>query len=312
MNKVNVLIFAVCLVIFSGCGPVEEKTFNTETTATPSVDTIRIIACHSCQQLLTAWIEAFEELYPDIHFKLSFDESTSCITSLSEKAHIAFISRELMEGEDASVYCISSVAKHGLVIIVNKNNPYIDIINHGVEIESIKTACSEVSWYAITKDTQYPMHFYYRSTGAGNTKNLINFLGLDQDSLRGELVETDIDMVNAIKSDPYGLGYCSHIHAYDLSTNAQVEGIKVVPFKDNFGLTHHFYDSLNLMKRAIWTGKYQCHLYPTIYLITKEKPTDVNIKQFMKWVFTDGQKIVEREGYVRLRSSEIGCRIKEL
>jgi phosphate transport system substrate-binding protein len=306
------LIFPLFLFILFGCIPEQKNRMNSENLNLSRVDTIKMAACYSSRRMVEKWVEEFQKTHPDIHFGLEFDESSSCVSSLSHGSHLAFISRELIMEEDSLPYCVSAVAKHGLVIIVNEKNPYIELIKKGVTINSLKAIYEQGSWYAIANDNKYPLHIYYRTIGAGNTKNFMDFLDLDEAYLTGRLVETDIDMVDSIKNDPLGLGYCSHINAYDLNTNAQAKGIVVVPLKDNLGRTYHFYDSLNLLKRVIWAGKYQCHLFPTLYLVIKDKPEDQNIKEFLKWVFTDGQEVSEKEGYIKLRNSEIGCRIKDL
>jgi ABC-type phosphate transport system substrate-binding protein len=304
--------FFLFVFILFGCAPKEENRSNADDIKSERIDTISISACFSCERLTKRWIEEFEQANPAIHFHLSVNESSSCITSLSKGAQIAVISRDLLDEEDSLNYCVSSVAKHGVVLIVNENNPYINIIRDGISIESIKDMYQKGTWYPIAKENKYPLNLYFRTPKAGNTRNLINFLDINPDSLSGNQVETDLDMVESIRNDKFGLGYCSHINAYDLKKNTQVSGIKVVPLLDCYGMMHHFYDSLNLMKRAIWSGRYQFHLYPTIYIVLKEKPANLNVKKFLTWVFTSGQNVVEQEGYIRLKRNEIGCRIKDL
>lgn len=297
--------FLMFFILFGCVQPQEERTVVGNETQI-LIDTVQIYACYSSEKLVKAWIAEFQKINPQFNCKLTLNESSFCISALQESSHISFISRALLDDEEKLINCILPVAKHGLVLIVNEKNPYISIIKNGLKIESLQKVYKENSWYAIANANENPIHFYYRIPGAGNTDNFLDFLDLTPDDLSGELVETDIDLVNAVKDDPYGLGYCSHINAYDNKSNAQAEGIFVVPLKDNFGMAHRFYDSLSLMKRAIWAGKYQCHLYPTLYLVTKEKPHDENIKAFLRWVITEGQEIVDKEGYVKLRSGEIG------
>jgi len=309
MKTFVIVLLTICLF---GCAPASNKSVDAYNADPVATDTIRISTCYSCERLTKKWIDEYHKIHSDVHFKLNINESSSCLASLNETSDIAMISRELTMEEESAGYCVASVAKHGVVLIINEHNPYIDYLKDGVTKEAITEVFKKGTWYPVTKQEKYPLNFYYRPSRAGNTWNLLNFLDINIDNLTGKSVETESDMINAVRNDIYGLGYCSHIHAYDPETNAQVSGIKVLPIKDYYGLTHHFYDSLNLLKHAICYGRYKFHLYPTIYLTMKTKPNDENIRSFVRWIFTDAQPIVESEGYIKLGQSEIGCRIKDI
>lgn len=306
------MLITSVLAILMGCSSRQEGAVLQDLPDSGPADTITIAACYSGERLTRKWVEEYGKLNPAVPFKVTVNESSSCVASLDDRTTIALISRELLPEEDSVSYCISSVAKHGVVLVVSAENPYIDIIEAGVTKEAILEIYKTGSWNPLDRENSNPLHIYYRTPRAGNTWNLLNYLGLSADSMTGVSVETDTDIIEALRKDPYGLGYCSHINAYDIETNAQAAGIRVVPIKDQYGLSHDFYDSLNLMKRAIWNGRYQFHLYPTLYIVMKAKPKDEQTKSFLRWVFTDGQQIVEEEGYIKLRNYEIGCRIKEL
>ncbi len=304
-------IFFIIPLIFLGCNSGKDSS-EANGPVGPGQDTIRIASCFSCERLTNKWAGEYQKSHPEIYFDILVDESSSCIAALNGPSRIAVISRELLPEEDSLHYCISSVAKHGVVLIVNEENPYTDILKKGVDKATIIEMYETSSWYPLARENQYPLNIYYRTIRAGNTFNLMNFLNMDPSKLSGKPVDSDIDMVEAIRSDRFGLGYCSNINAYDIETNAQARGIRVLPIRDYPVLTPLFYDSLHLMKRAIWTGKYQFHLHPTLYVVMKEKPPDPATRSFLKWIFTTGQQVVEKEGYIQLRQSEIGCRIKDL
>jgi phosphate transport system substrate-binding protein len=108
-----------------------------------------------------------------------------------------------------------------------------------------------------------------------------------------------------------GIGYCSSIVAYDPDTRKEVPGIRVVPIDHNFnGVLEHneqFYDSLDLMLRAMWTGQYPCHLDVDLYYITRLDAGNRLVKEYLKWVLDEGQNHLMSSGYIRLRSCDAGC-----
>ena len=73
-----------------------------------------------------------------------------------------------------------------------------------------------------------------------------------------------------------------------------------------------FYDNLDELQRAMWTGKYPCHAFLNHYIVAADKPTNQLHIDFMRWILTEGQKLLENEGYVLLRTKIVNMEIKKL
>ena len=124
------------------------------------------------------------------------------------------------------------------------------------------------------------------------------------------------DMIDSIRTVPLSIGLCCQRYAYDLLTRKEIEQIKVIPIECNSnGILEDkekFYDDLDLLQRAMWTGKYPIHSFLNYYIVAKEKPKNKLHIDFMKWVLTEGQKELHTEGYILLRTRIINTEINEL
>jgi len=56
---------------------------------------------------------------------------------------------------------------------------------------------------------------------------------------------------------------------------------------------------------AIRDGRYPSPPARDLYFVNKGKPTDPVVKEFLKWILTDGQKYVNESGYVQLPEEKI-------
>ncbi len=96
----------------------------------------------------------------------------------------------------------------------------------------------------------------------------------------------------------------------------EIPDIKIIPLDCNGdGILENkekFYDNLDELQRAMWTGKYPCHSFLNHYIIAVDKPTSKVHIDFLRWVLTEGQKQLKSEGYVLLRTRIINKEIKKL
>ena len=124
------------------------------------------------------------------------------------------------------------------------------------------------------------------------------------------------DMIDSVRLDPLSMGLCCQRYAYDPLTKMEISEIKIVPLDCNangiIDEKEEFYDNLDELQRAMWLGKYPCHSFLIHYIAAAEEPTNKLQIDFMKWVLTKGQKQLQREGYVLLRTRMVNKELKKL
>jgi phosphate transport system substrate-binding protein len=74
----------------------------------------------------------------------------------------------------------------------------------------------------------------------------------------------------------------------------------------------NFYGSIDQVVAAIASGKYPSPPARDLYFVVKGSPKNAAVKEFIKWVLTDGQKFVKDAGYINLSKVKIDAALKTL
>ncbi len=95
-----------------------------------------------------------------------------------------------------------------------------------------------------------------------------------------------------------------------------LNGITVVPIDLNgngkVDPDENVYGSLEQIVAAIASGKYPSPPARDLYIVTKGKPTNKVLVEFIKWVLTDGQKYVGSSGYVAFSKEKLEGELKKV
>ena len=142
------------------------------------------------------------------------------------------------------------------------------------------------------------------------------YLGKDQESLIGIGVFGDPGMADAVKNDTYSLGFNNVIYVYDLKTRKCYDKMEVVPIDLNgdgvINADEDFYATIDDVTVATKSGKYPSPPARDLYFVSKGKPTNQVVIEFLKWILVDGQKYVEEAGYVILAEEKINQEMTKL
>jgi phosphate transport system substrate-binding protein len=160
------------------------------------------------------------------------------------------------------------------------------------------------------------LHVYSRSDACGAGETWAKYLGKKQEDLQGVGVFGDPGLATAVKEDPLGIGYNNIAYAYDSKTKKQNPGIRVAPIDINnngkLDPEENFYDNIDAIVNAIATNKYPSPPARDLYFVSKGKPANKAVIDFMKWVLTDGQKFVHSSGYITLSKEKIQGELNKL
>lgn len=119
----------------------------------------------------------------------------------------------------------------------------------------------------------------------------------------------DPGLAQAVKKDALGIGFNNIGYVYDSKTKKPNPGIVVLPLDLNnngkIDPEENFYNSLDNLVKAIASGKYPSPPARDLYFVTKGKPQNKVVKEFIKWILTDGQKYVHALGYINLSKEKI-------
>jgi phosphate transport system substrate-binding protein len=208
------------------------------------------------------------------------------------------------------------------VAVISEANPALqDILSKGLKKDAgnnIWATGKYTTWaQAFGVKSTSPIHIYTRSDACGAAEMWAKYFGKKQEDLLGVGVFGDPGLAQAVKRDPLGIGFNNIGYVYDAKTKLQVKGLRVVPLDLNnngkIDEDENFYSTINDLIAAIAAGKYPSPPARELYFVCKGNPKNNKVlKEFIKWVLTDGQKFVHEAGYIALPQDKIAGEIKKL
>jgi phosphate transport system substrate-binding protein len=318
MNKKLVAIVIVCVIVVSFLA------YNEYLVSQELSGIIRVSGAFALYPLMVVWAAQYEKLNPKVTIEVSAGGAGKGMTdALAGLVDIGMISRAISPTEVANGAFYVAVAEGAVVATISASNPVLsNLLSQGLTkhlFYEIFVAQNVTSWgQAVGRPDamQYPIHVYTRSDSAGAADTWAKFLGAkSQSDLKGTGVYADPGIVQALKSDPFGISYNNLAYAYDNSTGQQLSGISVVPidFEGNHQIdpSQNFYSTKATLVTAIQDGSYPSPPAQELYLVTKNKFTGVT-KDFVAWILTDGQTYVQESGYVPLSADTLSAQLAKL
>lgn len=284
--------------------------------------TIRVSGAWALYPMMVKWGEEYQKIHQKVTIDVSAGGAGKGMTdALAGLVDIGMVSRDLYPEEIAQGAYYVKVTKDAVIATINKDNPVLnDILTEGLTKQTfynIYIAGNVTTWGQVVgrPDVTNGIHVYTRSDSCGAAETLANYLGKKQDDLQGIGVYGDPGLLEAVKNDRLGIGFNNIGYAYDMQTKAQVEGIRIVPIDVNengrIDLEEDFYNTKDDIVEAIGLGLYPSPPARDLYLVTKNKFTDVT-EEFVKWILTDGQNYIEEAGYVPLPNDVIAEQLQKL
>jgi phosphate transport system substrate-binding protein len=261
------------------------------------------------------WAEEFKKLHPRIKIDISAGGAGKGMTdALGGLVDIGMVSREIYPVEIQKGAYSYSMVKDAVVPVVNASNPVIqDILSKGLKRDAannIWITGKYKNWsQAMVTKSKAPIHVYTRSDACGAAETWARYFGKKQEDLLGSGVYGDPGLALAVKKDPLGIGFNNIGYAYDHNTREQIQGLRVIPLDLNnngkIDANENFYNTLDEIVEAIAQDKYPSPPARDLYFITKCKPQNRIVTEFIRWALTEGQKYVKEAGYINLSKEKL-------
>jgi phosphate transport system substrate-binding protein len=157
---------------------------------------------------------------------------------------------------------------------------------------------------------------YTRADAAGAAETWAKYFGKNQEDLQGVAVFGDPGLAQAVKRDPLGVGFNNIVYIYDTKTDKPINGVVPIPIDLNnngkLDPEENFYDDINQLIAAIVAGKYPSPPARDLYFVTSGKPKNPIVKEFIKYILTDGQKFVTEAGYIKFSKEKLTKELEKL
>jgi phosphate transport system substrate-binding protein len=284
--------------------------------------TISVSGAWALYPMVVTWADEFKKLHPDVKIDISAGGAGKGMAdAIAKVVDIGMVSREVHKEEIKKGAWPLAVVKDAVVPMVNAKNPEINtILAKGLKKETfagIWITEKVTKWgEALGNGSKNPIHVYTRSDACGAAETWAAYMGKHQEDLAGVGVYGDPGLADAVKKDILGVGYNNVNFGYDSKTKKPVAGIRPLPIDVNgngkVDAEENFYDSRDQLMKAIAEGKYPSPPARDLYLVCGGKPEKKVVKEFLKWMLTDGQKFVESAGYICISEKKLAEERKQL
>ncbi len=219
MKKIITIVAALALMTgaLAGC-----STNNAESGKRKNSQTVATDGSTSMEKVIGFLSEDYMEKHKDIKVTYNPTGSSSGIQAVAEgRCDIGLASRDLKEEEAADLQ-ETAVAIDGIGIIVNHDNPVVDLT-----IEQIRKIYSgEITNWKEAGGNDAPIVCIGREAASGTREGFEEVTGTkDKCKYSQELTSTG-DVVQTVSSNPNAIGYASTASANNTVKLVSVEGVK--------------------------------------------------------------------------------------
>jgi phosphate transport system substrate-binding protein len=302
----KLLLFSVCILMIAGCNrnPKYHKKKQLK-------GNISISGAFALYPVTVLWAEEFMKIYPDVEIDISAGGAGKGMTDvLNDMVDLAMISRNINEAEYTKGAWSIAMVKDAVLPTISSQNPFLDsLLKKGITRDQlkrifVKNDIKDWEMVAGSISKHQTIHVFTRSDACGAGEMWGQFLGCAQEGLQGLGVYGDPGMADAVKNEPASIGYNNVVYVYDLITRKYYQGLQVIPVDLNnngkIDSLENFYYDLDTLNKAIKCGKYPSPPARELFFVSKGKPKKKEVREFLKWILTDGQKFVSKAGYVEL------------
>lgn len=277
--------------------------------------TIAMSGAWALYPMAVKWAEEFRKIHPDVGIDIAAGGAGKGMAdALAGVVEIGMVSRAINPAEAAKGAWWVPVTKDAVVPTVSERNPVLkELLMRGVRRETFAGMwlSGAVKEWGVVAGTgaKEPIHVFTRSDACGAAQTWAEYLGGKQEDLSGIGVYGDPGLADAVKRNALAVGYNNVNYAYDAKTRKPIKGVRVLPIDiDGNGRLdegENFYGTRDELTRAIADGRYPSPPARELYFVCRGRPRKEAVREFIRWVLTEGQKYVPEAGYIRLSDRKI-------
>lgn len=270
---------------------------------------LTVYSAPDIRDLSGKWADEYHKVNPEVNVQLVSYPATGALTQGTD---IGFITDEyagVMQNENLWKMVVGHDA---IVPVINSENPFRSVISHsGItsgKMALLITEPGKQQWGELSGNGETSPVHVYMVNDISMISRVEKYLGIVSGSENIRMVQHGTELLDAVRTDPYALGFCRLTDVADLKSGCIAAGIALMPIDkngngnlDNF---ENIYDNLPDFMRGVWIGKYPASLTSNIYAVSSAKPQDEIRVGFLKWVLDGGQQFLNPTGYSELGYSE--------
>jgi len=274
-----------------------------------AADTLRITTTPEISSMAKAWAEGYTNSNPSLAVKVIVATDSRQAEEFLTRGMMGFVTSQNLKSPSVEKGWHTIVGRDIIVPVMNISNPAKeDIMKHGITTANFISIINGKPVILGSETAKSVSANYYYIKDSEMDGMISSFLGATNLSNSGTEIDDANSLIAALEKDPAAFGFCNLAMVSDLAAQAMNGKLTLVPIDRNsngiIDATENIYTDLNQFMRGVWIGKYPRSLSTGIYAAGIERPESEDAKAFLKWVITDGQKLLADNGYSDLLIAE--------
>ncbi len=325
MKKLLILLGIVAAVATTACKQAVSQTEYDNTNTTNIGDTltgdISFSGAFALYPMVVKWADEFRRLHPNVRIDISGGGAGKGMTdALAKMVDLGMVSREIYDVEKEKGAMEIAVVIDAVVPTINSENPFYDeICQKGITKHTAAALWNnEYKTYGqfLGTNSKIPIRIYTRSDACGAAETWGAWFDRRQEDLQGTAVYSDPGVARAIQKDKVGIGYNNIAYVYDLRSRKPHIGLAVLPLDVNengqIDPEEQFYETSTDLITAISAGKFPFPPARDLYLVSNGLPDRYVVKEFLRYILTDGQKYAVETGFIPLSPETVEKELAKL
>lgn len=311
LKKMKKIIFLTAGVLLTVINITLSNDFSEEINETRDL-TQAIYSTPDLFYLSQQWTAKYCDLNHGSTIKLLKTNPDEFAELMSYGTSLGIISDRYIKSLNKSPKWITLAGREILVPIINLNNPLInEIEKQGLSKKDLILMfenSSTMTWGSLFgSEEKIPMNFYF-VRNEQEMSEISKYFQADILYSKGNQVIDNKELVKSIQNDPNAIGFCKLTDVIKTGNLELIGNIKLLPIDNNgngkIDYSENIYNSLNDFMRGIWIGKFPKELINEIYIVSNSSPKSEVQIALIKWLLTDGQQILNQNGFSELALSE--------
>ncbi|TDO09921.1 MULTISPECIES: substrate-binding domain-containing protein [Halomonas] len=288
------------------------------TTVQAEEATVRVSGGWAVYPLMVVWADKYADVRDDVEIKVAGGGTGKGVSDvLNGQVDIGMMGRDPHEKEIEQGLFPTAVAKDSVVGTIHKDNPVFDEIQaQGLsegDFEAIFTKKITHWGEVVGKDLDNDKIVVYgRSDASGAAKTWYKFFSKASQGEFQNIADANFNgdqpLAAAVGKEPNAIGFNNLNYAYNIETGDFAGNVRPIPLdlNDNNVVDpeESFYQDRRTFLDAVAEGRYPSPPARQVYLAGKG-PYTGEVKKFVLWTLTEGQKYVGENGYVQLTNKTI-------
>jgi glycine cleavage system H lipoate-binding protein/ABC-type phosphate transport system substrate-binding protein len=310
MKNISILIIGLSLTLYAGTAFPQSRSDNPKDIPANQAgnNAVKVLSSPELYQLSLNLVNEFNKLNPSAAISLDrFGDN-----QVQSVEHLSLVSEQYTGSVNDPVKWKMVIGRDVVVPVINARNPMLSLLyTHGISSQRFAQLFREPSkmkWSSIVSDGQNaPIQLIIP-----DNKEIIACLGefskVPVSEISGKLTGKTEDVFAAVQKDIFAIGFSTLNALKAYSQQSGNENIRLLPVDKNgngrMDTFENIYRNTDEFTHGVWIGKFPATLSECIYAVAPAKPTNQIELAFLTWVLTDGQSLLNANGYCELASIE--------